>query len=77
MHLLVIDGLGLQLLGGHVSQGADGRPHPGQLRKRLLFRGRLLGSQQPFRQAEVHDLDMARPGEHDVGRFKVPVNDVS
>ncbi len=27
-------------------------------------------------QTEVHDLDVARSGEHDVGRFEVPVNDV-
>ena len=70
----VIDGLALKLFGRHVGQGADGRPHPGQFRECLLFRSRSLGRQQPFGQAEVHDLDVAGPGKHDVGRFQVPVN---
>jgi hypothetical protein len=59
-----VDGVSHRLFRGEVLRGAD---HHGGLRHADV--PCVTGD------AEVHDLDLAGPGDHDLGRLDVPVHD--
>ena len=66
-----VRGAALRLLRGHVARGAEDRLRIGQGRRCPLAGLRI----QPLGQAEVGDPGRAVPGQEDVGRLQVPMQD--
>ena len=86
-------GLAARLLGRHVSRGAQHRPCPrgsgtaaiavangpdgvAEIAPRSLLIGGSRRTEH-FGQSPVHDLHLAEPAHHDIGRFEVAVNDAA
>ncbi len=65
-----VERLALGLLGGHVERRAEDHAH---LRRRRVVRAR--GARDRLGEAEVRDLHAAVPGDEDVGRLHVAVED--
>ena len=73
-----IDGVSAELFRRHVGRSPDNAASLGEAtfpRRGFTVVFRVL--QNRLRNAEVHDLDVAIPAQHDVSRLQIPVNDVA